>query len=122
MGALEGGSPDQGERRERLSASVSVHAGHRALHKNTSPKQEGLIITSFYKQWSSKSEIVEVCAITGVEPGRYRGGLWRTAEAQEWTAWSKGPLGCTGRPFPFLECIWETWHCLSRDKRADGHH
>ena len=26
------------------------------------------------------------------------------------------------RQFPFLECIWERWHCLPRDKRMSGHH
>ena len=33
-------------------------------------KGEGLTITSFYKQWSSKSEVLEVCAITRVMSSR----------------------------------------------------
>ena len=36
---------------------------------------------------------------------------------------SEDPLDCIGRGgSPFLECIWERWHCLSGDKRPGGSH
>lgn len=70
-------------------------------------------MASFYKHQSSKSEVREVHAITGVEPGGYRGALWRRrAEAWLWTVWFEDPLGCAGRQSPFLQRVLETWHCL----------
>lgn len=61
-------------------------------------KSEGLIILSFYKQRSSKSEVLEVCAITGVVPsGHSSVHLGKRAEAQKWTVWSEDTLRCTGR-------------------------
>lgn len=63
-------------------------------------------MASFYKHPSSKSEVGGVHAITGVEPGRYRGALWRRrAEARLWTAWFEDPLGCAGRQSEPLDTI-----------------
>lgn len=49
-----------------------------ALHKKIIPqnhylgKGEGLTTTKFYEQRSTKSEVLEVCTITGVVPARLR--------------------------------------------------
>ena len=39
--------------------------------------------------------------------------LWRRAETQDWVVKSEDPLGSAGRDIsPFLQCIWERWHCF----------
>jgi len=48
----------------------------RSPKENTSPKpltgiREELIIMSFYNQQSSKTEVLEVCAMAGVEPNKH---------------------------------------------------
>lgn len=50
--------------------------------------------------------------------------LWsRRADSPEVVVQSTDPLGYIERDSsPYLECIWERWHCLSRDKRACRHY
>ena len=47
---------------------------------------------------------------------------WRKrTETQEQMEQSEDPLRHVGRQVsPSLECIWERWHHISRDKRATG--
>ena len=74
------GRRDGGRERERQTdrETERENAVHRGLHmKNFSPqpltgrRREAII--SFYKQWSSKSKVLEIHAIGGVIPGRLSG-------------------------------------------------
>jgi len=76
---------------------------------------------SFYNQRSSKTRAVEDCGAAGVEPLRALqcsyGGEGQITLGQ--MGLSEDTLGHIGRNgYPFLEHIWERWHCLSGDQRA----
>lgn len=122
----KGGSPDhenEGERERDKSAFRGLHK------KNNSPKPltgkwEGLIVARFYKQQSSRSKVLEAQTIAGVEPGELtvapvkKEGRGPGADTMLWGS----PGSHWERQFPFLGCIWERYHCLSRDKRAIRQH
>ena len=74
-------TPDYGEQKVRQTDRQTENAGQRTLHKkNSSPKplmgkMRGADSHKIYRQKSSKSEVLEACAITRVEPGEYGGAL-----------------------------------------------
>ena len=80
------------------------------------------MIASFYKPRSSKTKVLEVYDIAGWSLVGILVLLWiRRAEGPEVNRMGSGSLESHWeRQFPFLECIWERWHCLSRDHRASG--
>lgn len=78
-------------------------------------------MTSADKQRSTKSEILEVHAITRGVPAGLGSALvgkeGRTGSVVSGSPWSHGE-----KQFPCLEYIWEKGHNSSRDKRPHGHH
>lgn len=72
-----------------------------------------MIITSFYKQQSSKSEVLEDRAMAEAMPGGLNGApRKRKEEIWEWTAWCEDSLRCTGRN----SC--PSWSAFGRDGNA----
>lgn len=103
---------DHEERRER-GREIKLHTGDctgKTISQNCClGKQEGLIIGSFYKQWSWECEVLAVCAITRSSLVGVAILLWiRSAEAHEWRPCS-------------AECIWERQHCFLGTKGPRGY-
>ena len=72
---------------------------------------------------SSKTEYLEVHAITRVEPGEHGSVPVKKEDRGPWRhCGQKTPWLAKGETVPFLEYIWERGHCLSWDTRADKHH
>lgn len=76
-----------------------------------------MISMSFYKQLSSKTEVLEICVMAGMEASRQRsfcgeGGI----------AWSEDALGQLGDSFPFWIAFGRGSTASLGTKEPDGHH
>ena len=95
-GAAEGRSPDYGEKERDTENKQAGIAQEKLFPQSNGKKRAG--ITNYYKQLSTKSEVLEVRAISGVMPGGLGSALvWKWLETWEQAASSEDPLGHTGR-------------------------
>ena len=88
-------------------------------HNHREGKGERLATTGFYKQWSSSSGVLEVCAITGVEPGGLHGVLVGKEGGPGAHSMARGSPGLhMEKQLPFLERPRAGQQGLSGDQRT----
>lgn len=120
-----GRSPDHRERQER--DRVRAHTGD--CTRKTLPQNQwlgigkGLITTSYSKQWSTKSEVLDVFAIARVIPSGLRGapvGKEGGDPGVGSVVW-ESPGFHGEKQSPCLELLWEWQLSLPRDKKNWWH-
>ena len=86
-------------------------------------KQEGLIFMNFYNQCGSKTGVLEVHSVAGVEPERHCSALVEKEGRRPGGRWQDLRISCDAwkKWFPLLGTYLER-HCLSGDKRVSRCH
>lgn len=116
-GAMEKGEPYMWREEKDKETSGEISAQF-ACTRKTPPQNhwlgnpEGLTIASFYKYWSSNSEVLEVCAIQQSQ-ARWEAAIPRRRRpgALEQTVWCRDPLSHTGREYSpsFWSTFWRRY-------------
>lgn len=85
---------ERGARKRERESNTQKITQEKLLSKTIDQKKgQGLIISSSYKQQSSKSDVLEVGSIARVDLVGITVLLWgRRKEATEWAAWLGDPL------------------------------
>ena len=104
----EGALITEKSERERVKTCIEDSSRKTLSQNHCLGKGEGWATASFYKQWSMKSEVLEVCAFASVVPVRHNSALVRKegGDSGVGSMVLGFPKSHKDKQFLFVEYIW----------------